>query len=125
MVDDAAVDRPVAGNAPLRPERRHGGGGNDEREGRKLNRRQRVAGSGLRGRAVAGGLALLLLAGAAWAQTSPDAARPRVGLVLGGGGARGAAHIGVLEVLERLRVPVDCVAGTSMGALVAAPSPPA
>jgi NTE family protein len=39
--------------------------------------------------------------------------------VLGGGGARGAAHIGVLEVLERLRIPVDCVAGTSMGALVA------
>lgn len=46
-------------------------------------------------------------------------ARPRVGLVLGGGGARGAAHIGVLEVLDRLQVPVDCVAGTSMGALVA------
>jgi NTE family protein len=45
--------------------------------------------------------------------------RPIVGLVLGGGGARGAAHIGVLEVLEQLRVPVDCVAGTSMGALVA------
>ena len=45
--------------------------------------------------------------------------RPKVGLVLGGGGARGAAHIGVLEVLDRLRVPVDCVAGTSMGALVA------
>lgn len=45
--------------------------------------------------------------------------RPRIGLVLGGGGARGAAHIGVLEVLEELRVPVDCVAGTSFGALVA------
>jgi NTE family protein len=45
--------------------------------------------------------------------------RPRVALVLGGGGARGAAHIGVLEVLEKLRVPVDCVAGTSMGALIA------
>jgi NTE family protein len=44
---------------------------------------------------------------------------PRIGLVLGGGGARGAAHIGVLEVLERLRVPVHCIAGTSMGALVA------
>ena len=44
--------------------------------------------------------------------------RPRIGLVLGGGGARGAAHIGVLEVLDKLRVPVDCVAGTSMGALV-------
>ncbi len=48
-----------------------------------------------------------------------EAVRPRVGLVLGGGGARGAAHIGVLEELERLRIPVDCVAGTSMGALVA------
>jgi NTE family protein len=47
------------------------------------------------------------------------APRPKVGLVLGGGGARGAAHIGVLEVLERLRIPVDCVAGTSMGALIA------
>jgi NTE family protein len=53
------------------------------------------------------------------AATTVAAERPRVGLVLGGGGARGAAHIGVLEVLERLRVPVDCVAGTSMGALVA------
>ena len=48
-----------------------------------------------------------------------SAERPKVGLVLGGGGARGAAHIGVLEELERLRIPVDCVAGTSMGALVA------
>ena len=45
--------------------------------------------------------------------------RPRIGLVLGGGGARGAAHIGVLEVLEKLHVPIDCIAGTSMGALVA------
>jgi NTE family protein len=52
-------------------------------------------------------------------ETAAAATRPRVGLVLGGGGARGAAHIGVLEVLQRLRVPVDCVAGTSMGALVA------
>ncbi len=49
----------------------------------------------------------------------PALARPTVGLVLGGGGARGAAHIGVLEVLEQLQVPVDCVAGTSFGALVA------
>ncbi len=46
------------------------------------------------------------------------AARPRVGLVLGGGGARGAAHIGVLKELERLQVPVDAIAGTSMGAIV-------
>lgn len=43
---------------------------------------------------------------------------PRVGLVLGGGGARGAAHIGVLKELERLRVPVDAIAGTSMGAII-------
>lgn len=43
----------------------------------------------------------------------------RTALVLGGGGARGSAHIGVLEVLERERIPVDCVVGTSMGALVA------
>jgi len=44
--------------------------------------------------------------------------RPRIGLVLGGGGAKGAAHVGVLGVLDELRVPVDCVVGTSMGALV-------
>src|SRR6516164_6118376 len=44
--------------------------------------------------------------------------RPRVALALAGGGARGGAHIGVLKVLEELRVPVDCIAGTSMGALV-------
>ncbi len=47
----------------------------------------------------------------------PDG-RPRICLVLSGGGARGAAHIGVLKVLEELRVPVDCIAGTSMGSLV-------
>jgi NTE family protein len=47
-----------------------------------------------------------------------DAGRPRIGLVLSGGGARGAAHIGVLKVLEELHVPVDAIAGTSMGAVV-------
>ncbi|MCU0971558.1 MAG: patatin-like phospholipase family protein, partial [Gammaproteobacteria bacterium] len=46
------------------------------------------------------------------------AKRPKIGLVLGGGGARGAAHIGVLKVLEQLRVPIDVVAGTSMGSIV-------
>src|SRR5262252_4092157 len=44
--------------------------------------------------------------------------RPRVALALAGGGARGGAHIGVLKVLEELHVPIDCIAGTSMGALV-------
>ena len=45
-------------------------------------------------------------------------ARPRIALALAGGGARGGAHIGVLKVLEELHVPIDCIAGTSMGALV-------
>ncbi len=44
--------------------------------------------------------------------------RPRIGLVLSGGGARGTAHIGVLKVLEQMRVPIDAIAGTSMGAVV-------
>jgi NTE family protein len=47
-------------------------------------------------------------------------ARPRIGLVLSGGGARGAAHIGVLKVLEELRVPITCITGTSMGSIVGA-----
>jgi NTE family protein len=47
-----------------------------------------------------------------------DPVRPRVCLVLSGGGARGMAHIGVLKVLEELDVPIDCIAGTSMGAVV-------
>jgi NTE family protein len=47
-----------------------------------------------------------------------DDRRLRVGLVLGGGGARGAAHIGVLKELERQRIPVDVITGTSMGAIV-------
>ncbi len=45
-------------------------------------------------------------------------ARPKVGLALGGGGARGVAHIGVLKALEELNIPVDYIAGTSMGAVV-------
>ncbi len=52
------------------------------------------------------------------AAEAPEAKRPRIGLVLGGGGARGAAHVGVLKVLEELRIPVDYVAGTSMGSIV-------
>ena len=47
-----------------------------------------------------------------------DLTRPRICLVLSGGGARGMAHIGVLKILEELKVPIDCIAGTSMGAIV-------
>jgi NTE family protein len=53
-------------------------------------------------------------------QAAPGTTRPRICLVLSGGGARGAAHVGVIKVLEELRVPVDCIAGTSMGAIVGA-----
>ncbi len=49
---------------------------------------------------------------------SPAAPRPKIGLVLSGGGARGLTHIGVLKVLHELRVPVDYIAATSMGAIV-------
>src|SRR6202050_2162385 len=67
--------------------------------------------------------ALLLGCAAAGAQRvgqTPAAPRPRIGLVLSGGGARGAAHIGVLKMLDRLHVPIDAIAGTSMGAVVGA-----
>jgi NTE family protein len=47
-----------------------------------------------------------------------DGGRPRVGLVLSGGGARGLAHVGVLKVLEREHIRIDAIAGTSMGAIV-------
>ena len=46
------------------------------------------------------------------------AERKKVGLVLGGGGAKGVAHIGVLKVLEEAGIPIDYITGTSMGAIV-------
>ena len=60
---------------------------------------------------------LAALAGDLAAQTAAIA-RPRIGLVLAGGGARGLAHVGVLKVLEAERIPIDVIAGTSMGAIV-------
>src|SRR4051812_23146144 len=54
----------------------------------------------------------------ATAPASSTAPRPRVALVLSGGGARGLAHIGVLEVLREHRVPVDFIVATSMGSIV-------
>lgn len=67
---------------------------------------------------------ILLLVAAATLTPAPAAeqgahgGRPPIGLVLSGGGARGGAHVGVLKVLEELRVPVDYIAGTSSGALI-------
>ncbi|MCU0764426.1 MAG: patatin-like phospholipase family protein [Hydrogenophaga sp.] len=84
----------------------------------------------LAGLVVFTALTTLLLAGTAQAQptaattTAPSAApsavaeRPRIGLVLSGGGARGLAHVGVLKALEQARVPVDFIVGTSMGAII-------
>ena len=63
-----------------------------------------------------------VLALPSFAQDTPPAPpkRPKVGIAFAGGGARGGAHIGVLKVLEELHVPVDYVAGTSIGSIVAA-----
>ena len=77
--------------------------------------------------AWAGVITLLTLTGTALHAQTPESKppassvkRPKICLVLSGGGARGAAHVGVIKVLEELRVPVHCIAGTSMGALVGA-----
>ena len=68
------------------------------------------------------GAVLLTIALSAGAQTVTDSAgvehRPRIGVVLSGGGAKGMAHIGVLKVLERAGIPVDIVTGTSIGSIV-------
>ncbi len=69
-------------------------------------------------------LLAVLLPSVAFADTQacrkqdPQNPRPRIGLVLGGGGARGFAHVSVIKELERRQIPIDCIAGTSMGALI-------
>lgn len=50
--------------------------------------------------------------------SQPQSGRPVIGLALGGGFARGVAHIGVLKVLEENRIPVHCIAGTSVGSII-------
>ena len=61
---------------------------------------------------------VLAMSGIAYADEIERDGRPTVGLVLSGGGARGAAHAGVIKVLEEMRVPIDLIVGTSMGAIV-------
>jgi len=61
---------------------------------------------------------VIMLASVFWVGAVDAADRPRIGLALSGGGARGAAHIGVLRVLEENRIPIDFIAGTSMGAII-------
>lgn len=68
--------------------------------------------------------AFALVAGASLGDTpaaaQPPLPRPRIGLALGGGAARGLAHVGVIRWLDEHRVPVDVIGGTSMGGLIAA-----
>ena len=54
------------------------------------------------------------------AQEAPAAGRPGIGLALGGGFARGFAHLGILQVLEQHRIPISCIAGTSVGSILGA-----
>ena len=62
---------------------------------------------------------LLLVLHSAYSQDSTNVkVRPKVGLVLSGGGAKGAAHIGVLKYIEEMGIPIDYIAGTSMGAVI-------
>ena len=51
-------------------------------------------------------------------QAQSDQERLKIGLALSGGGARGGAHVGVLRALEEMNIPVDYIAGTSMGAII-------
>jgi NTE family protein len=55
---------------------------------------------------------------AAQAEKKGDDFKPRVALAMGGGGTRGVAHIGVLRVLEREGIHIDCISGTSIGAII-------
>ncbi|MBN2406350.1 MAG: patatin-like phospholipase family protein [Elusimicrobia bacterium] len=74
---------------------------------------------------LAGGLILLLLLSGCgpkkgFLELLPGSGRPRVALVLGGGAARGFAHIGVIRTLEQEKIPIDLIVGTSVGSLVGA-----
>ena len=73
----------------------------------------------IRSFAITTGASLLLIALNGQGQESARSRRPGIGLALSGGGARGLAHIGVLRFLEENRIPIDYIAGTSMGGLVA------
>ena len=77
-----------------------------------------IDGPGRRMRAVRWVALALLLLGAPAFQAADAAERPRIGLVLGGGGAAGVAHVGVIQALEALGIRPDVVTGTSMGAIV-------
>ncbi len=70
------------------------------------------------GRLVTAVLVVSAVVSSSLVMAQEKSSRPTVGLVLGGGGAKGAAHVGVLKALEDMKIPVDYIAGTSMGAYV-------
>ena len=63
-------------------------------------------------------ISILSISVSAYSQDTTSVKRPKVGLVLSGGGAKGAAHIGVLKYIEEAGIPIDYIAGTSMGSIV-------
>ena len=63
-------------------------------------------------------ICLSVICAQAQSDKAKSSSRPKVGVVLGGGGAKGASHIGVLKYLEEMGIPVDYVAGTSMGSII-------
>ena len=63
-------------------------------------------------------LLVVIISSFVCAQNASDPARPRVAVVMSGGGAKGVAHIGALKVIEEAGYPIDIICGTSMGALV-------
>lgn len=65
-------------------------------------------------------LASMIFSGGKISAQQEKTERPRIGLVLSGGGAKGLAHIGVLKVLEKHNIPIDYITGTSMGSIVGA-----
>ena len=73
----------------------------------------------MRNSSIVAGALILLLALIIHGQETAQPHRPRIGLALSGGGTRGLAHIGVLRFLEEHRIPIDRIAGTSMGGLLA------
>lgn len=70
------------------------------------------------GRVLVAASLFLPLAASRAEEPAASTARPKVGLVLGGGGALGMAHVGVLKVLEEQRIPIDYIGGTSMGSII-------
>jgi len=63
-------------------------------------------------------LSITISSASLYADSSTTKKRIKVGLALGGGGARGISHIGVLRALEEQNIPIDCVVGTSMGSII-------